>query len=110
MDKVNNYNKYWKNWNVLQTPKIDLDKLSQSEEWEVYDSNLKDICTVAKSGDLTLKITYSYTGGINHIDIIKGDKKIYNQTFSFLLKPSVDEIKKILKLLGLDFDIYYTAC
>jgi len=108
--KANNYNKYWKNWNVLQTPKIDLDLLSKEDDWEVYDSNLKDICTVAKRGDLTLKVTYSYTGGVNHIEVTKGDKKLYNQTFSFLLKPSVDEMKKIIKLLDLDFDKFYTAC
>ena len=47
---MNNYNKYWKNWNVLQTPKIDFDLLAEND-WEVYDNNLNGISTIAKKDE-----------------------------------------------------------
>lgn len=111
MAKQNNYNKYWKNWNVLQTPKIDMDLLSESG-WEVYDVNFNNNCsTVAKNEGYEIRADYSLTGGVNNIRVKNGDNIVYEQRFNFLLKPTVNEIKRAIEAAGIqDWQKFYTAC
>ena len=97
---MNNYNKYWKNWNVLQTPKIDFDLLAESG-WNVYDNNLNGISTTAKKDEFEIRADYSMTGGVYKLSAKKGNEIIYEQFFNFILKPPVKEIKKVLEPAGL---------
>lgn len=107
---MNNYNKYWKNWNVLQTPKIDFDLLAESG-WDVYDNNLNGISTTAKKDEIELRADYSTTGGVYKLSAKKGNEIIYEQFFNFILKPSVKEIQRALESAGIeDWRKYYTDC
>ena len=107
---MNNYNKYWKNWNVLQTPKIDFDLLAESG-WDVYDNNLNGISTTAKKGVFEIRADYSMTGGVYKLSVKKDNNIIYEQLFNFILKPSVKEIQKVLEAAGIeDWRKYYTNC
>lgn len=114
---MNNYNKYWKNWNVLQTPKIDFDLLAE-DGWEVYDVDLNGNHStiarnklVAENTEVVLRADYSATGGVNMISASRGEEMVYSQMFNFLLKPSVGEIQKVLESVGInDWRKYYTAC
>ena len=108
--KQNNYNEYWRRWNVLQTAKINLDLLAQ-DDWEVYDINLNSLATVAKRGSITLRVDFMSTGGVSKITVEDGGEIVYQQAFDFLLKPSVAESEKILTLMKIeDWRKYYTAC
>ena len=111
--KQTNFEKYWKlHWRVLQTPKIAFDLLAK-DGWEVYDINLNGACaTVAKDGGQMIRVDYvEQTGGVSKITVRDGGETVYQQQFSFLLKPTVAEIEKILKLLKIeDWRKYYTAC
>ena len=55
--KQNNYNEYWRRWNVLQTAKINLDLLAQ-DDWEVYDINLSSLATVEKRGSIRPRVDF----------------------------------------------------
>ena len=94
---------------MIQTPKIDFNLLS--EDWDVFDSDINDHCTVAIKEDKEIRVYYADPVGVNKIRVKKGDDVIYEQCFNFLLKPSVMELKKILNAAGIeDWEKYYTAC
>ena len=110
MEKQNNYNKYWKNWNVLQTPKINFDLMSE-DGWNVFDADINGHATVAIKDNIEIRAEYSNTGGVNKIIVKKDDSVVYEQIFNFLLKPTISEIQKIFKLSDInDWRKYYTAC
>lgn len=108
--KNNNFEQYWRRWNVRQTPKIDFYSLER-DGWSIYDANLHGLCTIATKGDVSIRAYYESTGGVCLLRVLKGDKVIYNQPFNFLLKPTVKVIEHVLGLAGITQWVdYYTSC
>lgn len=97
-----NFEKYWKNWNVLQTPKINFETLEKNG-WSIMDVNVAAPETIAMKDGVTIRVTYLLTGGVQKITVKKDQNIIYNQLFSFILKPTIEEINKII-CLSIDDD------
>ena len=111
MDTFKNFEDCWKRWNVYQTPKIDFYALARDGKWGVMDVNVSGPQTLAKKGDVYIRVKYiGKTGGVKEISVRKGDSVIWSKTYSFVLKPTVDDIIKILTIAGVDDPRkYYTA-
>ena len=111
MDTFKNYEDCWRRWNVLQTPKIDFYALARNG-WGVMDVNAGGPQTVAKRKDIYIRVRYvGKTGGMSEISVRSGDEVIWSKQFSFVLKPTVDDIVHVLKVAGVDDPVkYYTAC
>lgn len=110
MENLDNFNKYWRNWNVLQTPKFDVDNLRKAG-WKVNDVNKGDEHqTLLVKDDKKIRIVYFNTGGVSKLVSKDGDTVLKSQKYSFILKPTVNDIRDFLLSVGIeDWERFYTA-
>lgn len=101
-DIKDNYSRYWRNWNVLQTPKFDVDAFEKAG-WSVNDVNKgNERQTLIYKDDKKLRITYFLTGGVRKITAKVGDTVVKSEIYSCILKPTLNDIKRFLWAVGIE--------
>lgn len=106
-----NYEKYWREWNVLQTPKVDFYGLGNNG-WDVMDVNTAEPQTIAKKGDTVIRVKYyDKAAGVKELSVSSLHDVVWKKSFDFILKPMCSDIEKLLRTAGVsDWRKYCTFC
>ena len=98
-----NFNKYWREWQVLSSPKFDFKKMRDEGGWSVHaiDKSMNGPSTIAVKGKYTIRVNYSNPSGVSSIEVKENViVKIY-QVFNYIVKPNTAFLSDVLKKVGI---------